>query len=29
VDAILGEVNQQKPAIIEEKPTYLYRPNPL
>jgi pyrroloquinoline quinone biosynthesis protein E len=29
VDAILAAVNQQEPAILEEKPTYLYRPNPL
>ncbi len=28
VDAILEVVNQQKPAILEEKPTYTYRPNP-
>jgi PqqA peptide cyclase len=28
VDAILAAVNQQKPAILEETPTYLYRPNP-
>jgi pyrroloquinoline quinone biosynthesis protein E len=29
VDAILAIVNQPNPAILEEKPTYLYRPNPL
>jgi pyrroloquinoline quinone biosynthesis protein E len=29
VDAILEAVNHPKPAILEEKPTYLYRPNPL
>jgi pyrroloquinoline quinone biosynthesis protein E len=28
VDAILAAVNQPKPAILEERPTYLYRPNP-
>jgi PqqA peptide cyclase len=28
VDAILAAINQPKPAILEEKPTYLYRPNP-
>ncbi len=28
VDAILEVVNQQKPVILEEKPTYTYRPNP-
>jgi PqqA peptide cyclase len=28
VDAILAAVNQPKPAILEEKPTYVYRPNP-
>src|SRR5579859_1813052 len=27
VDAILATVNQPTPAILEEKPTYLYRPN--
>lgn len=28
VDAILAQVNEAKPAILEEKPEYLYRPNP-
>jgi pyrroloquinoline quinone biosynthesis protein E len=28
VDAILVAVNQPKPAILEEKPIYSYRPNP-
>ncbi|HXH66731.1 MAG TPA: pyrroloquinoline quinone biosynthesis protein PqqE [Candidatus Limnocylindrales bacterium] len=28
VDAILAAVNQPKPAILEEKPAYIYRPNP-
>jgi len=29
VDTILAAVNQPKPAILEEKPAYVYRPNPL
>ena len=28
VDAILAQVNEAKPAILEEKPQYVYRPNP-
>jgi hypothetical protein len=28
VDAVLAQVNEAKPAILEEKPEYLYRPNP-
>jgi len=28
VDTILAAVNQPKPAILEETPIYLYRPNP-
>ena len=28
VDAILATVDQPRPAILEEKPAYLYRPNP-
>jgi len=29
VDTILTAINQPKPAVLEEKPIYLYRPNPL
>ena len=29
VDAILANINQSQPAVLEEKPLYLYRPNPL
>jgi len=28
VDAILAQVNEAKPAILEERPVFLYRPNP-
>jgi PqqA peptide cyclase len=28
VDAILAAINEPKPAILEEKPNYTYRPNP-
>jgi PqqA peptide cyclase len=28
VDAVLATLNQGRPVILEEKPTYLYRPNP-
>jgi hypothetical protein len=28
VDVILAAINEPTPAILEEKPTYIYRPNP-
>ncbi|HKM65999.1 MAG TPA: pyrroloquinoline quinone biosynthesis protein PqqE [Candidatus Acidoferrum sp.] len=28
IDAILAVINQPKPAILDEQPTYIFRPNP-